>query len=85
MQRAQMTIIVLYLTGYYYYFVCLLVLLMCYFYLRARNIVLAVVACGDRLKETLNMLKSAIMFTKSDVKFVIICEDKLMLDFKEKV
>lgn len=49
------------------------------------SIVVAVVACGDRLKETLNMLKSAIMFTKSHLNFVVVCEEKLTLDFEEKV
>ncbi|GLV34171.1 shams [Carabus blaptoides fortunei] len=51
---------------------------------RNMSIVVAVVACGDRLKETLNMLKSAIMFTKSHLNFVVVCEEKLTLDFEEK-
>lgn len=45
----------------------------------------AVVACGDRLQETLNMLKSALMFSKEKLNFVIVAEDRLIDHFKEKV
>lgn len=55
-------------------------------YLFSRNdIVVAVVACGDRLQETLNMLKSALMFSKEKLNFVIVAEDRLIESFKEKV
>nr|XP_022903660.1 glucoside xylosyltransferase 2 [Onthophagus taurus] len=50
-----------------------------------RNIVLAVVACGDRLYETLNMIKSAIMFSESKIMFVILTEDDLIESFAEKL
>lgn len=49
------------------------------------DIVVAVVACGDRLQETLNMLKSALMFTKYKLNFIIVTEDSLMDSFKEKL
>ncbi|XP_065163039.1 glucoside xylosyltransferase 2-like [Atheta coriaria] len=49
------------------------------------NITLAVVACGDRLQETLTMLKSAIMLTKQHIKIIIITEDNLIENFNEKL
>lgn len=38
---------------------------------------LSVVACGDRVPETLNLLKSALMFTQSSLHFYIITEPDL--------
>lgn len=55
---------------------------------RSQEIVLAVVACNyHRLPETLNMLKSALLFNqnKEYLKFVIITENELMTSFKEKL
>jgi UDP-xylose:glucoside alpha-1,3-xylosyltransferase len=47
--------------------------------------VLAVVACGDRLSETLVMIKSAILFTKKPLNFIVLADDALIASFKEKV
>uniref|UniRef100_A0A1B6CX52 UDP-D-xylose:beta-D-glucoside alpha-1,3-D-xylosyltransferase n=2 Tax=Clastoptera arizonana TaxID=38151 RepID=A0A1B6CX52_9HEMI len=50
------------------------------------KIVLAVVACGDRLHETLMMIKSAILFgIKNDLKIVVIADHELIQSFKEKL
>lgn len=49
------------------------------------NVYLAVVACGDRLHETLNMLKSALMFSKVKLNFVVFAEESLIESFAEKV
>ncbi|KAJ3642251.1 hypothetical protein Zmor_025053 [Zophobas morio] len=49
------------------------------------DIVVAVVACGDRLLETLNMLKSALMFTKEKLNFIIFAEDALIESFNQKL
>lgn len=46
---------------------------------------LAVVACGDRANETLNLLKSALMFTKSPLNFYVITEPELKKQFKSQV
>lgn len=49
------------------------------------QIVLAVVACGDRLSETLVMIKSAILFTQKPLNFIVLADDPLIPSFKEKV
>lgn len=50
------------------------------------EVVIAVVACGMRLQETLNLLKSAIIFgTDVPLKFIIITESSLMTGFQEKL
>lgn len=51
------------------------------------EIVIAVVACGMRLQETLILLKSAIIFHTDDLplKFIIITEISLMIGFREKL
>ncbi len=46
---------------------------------------LAVVACGDRSKETLVLLKSALMFTSRNLEFIIITERKLKNYFVKEV
>lgn len=48
---------------------------------------IAVVACGMRLQETLNMIKSAIVLNvnRHPLRFVVITEDDLTISFKEKV
>lgn len=46
---------------------------------------MAVVACGDRLHETLTMIKSALMFSKAKLNFVVVAEDNLIPSFTEKV
>lgn len=46
---------------------------------------LAVVACGNRLDETLTMVKSALLFSLKKIKFHIFAEDPLALQFKERV
>ena len=46
---------------------------------------LAVVACGDRLEETLVMLKSATIFTTLPLKFHIFTEDDLKEEFVKQV
>lgn len=61
---------------------CLLIALL----FRFPEIVVAVVACGDRLGETLTMLKSALIFTEwwQPLRFIIFSDDILMPSFKEK-
>lgn len=51
------------------------------------EIVIAVVACGDRSSEALNMVKSALIFNtkKSRIKIVVFCGDDLFAVFDEKV
>lgn len=46
---------------------------------------LAVVACGDRLDETLTMVKSALLFSLKKIAFHIFAEDPLAPQFKERV
>lgn len=46
---------------------------------------LAVVACGDRLEETLIMLKSAVLFSNKRLCFHIFAEDSLKPEFEKKV
>ncbi|XP_051836833.1 glucoside xylosyltransferase 2 [Antechinus flavipes] len=46
---------------------------------------LAVVACGDRLEETLIMLKSAILFSYRKIRFHIFAEDSLKPEFDKKL
>lgn len=46
---------------------------------------LAVVACGDRLEETLTMIKSALLFSLKRIMFHIFAEDPLAPQFSEKV
>lgn len=51
------------------------------------EIVVAVVACGMRLQETLNMLKSVIIFNveRRPLRFMVITESALMTAFQEKL
>ncbi|XP_053572701.1 glucoside xylosyltransferase 1 isoform X1 [Bombina bombina] len=42
---------------------------------------LAVVACGDRLEETITMLKSAVIFSRNFLHFHVFTEDQLHSDF----
>ncbi|KAK6473996.1 glucoside xylosyltransferase 2-like isoform X1 [Huso huso] len=44
---------------------------------------LAVVACGDRVDETLTMLKSALLFSIKKIKFHIFAEDSLKSQFEK--
>lgn len=46
---------------------------------------LAVVACGDRLEETLTMIKSALLFSLKRITFHIFAEDPLAPQFTERV
>uniref|UniRef100_A0A8C5XIZ1 UDP-D-xylose:beta-D-glucoside alpha-1,3-D-xylosyltransferase n=1 Tax=Microcebus murinus TaxID=30608 RepID=A0A8C5XIZ1_MICMU len=46
---------------------------------------LAVVACGDRLEETLVMLKSAVLFSHRKIQFHIFTEDALRPEFDEQL
>ncbi|XP_020646732.3 glucoside xylosyltransferase 2 isoform X2 [Pogona vitticeps] len=46
---------------------------------------LAVVACGERLEETLIMLKSAVLFSNRKLKFHIFAEDSLKPEFERKL
>lgn len=46
---------------------------------------LAVVACGDRLEETLVMLKSAVLFSHRQMYFHIFTEDTLKPEFDKQV
>lgn len=46
---------------------------------------LAVVACGDRVQETIVLLKSALMFTQTYLHFIIITEAELKQEFIQEV
>lgn len=46
---------------------------------------LAVVACGNRLDETLAMVKSALLFSVKKITFHIFAENPLAPQFEEKV
>ncbi|XP_067907603.1 glucoside xylosyltransferase 2 [Heterodontus francisci] len=46
---------------------------------------LAVVACGDRLEETMTMLKSVILFSFNKIKFHIFAEDTLQPQFEKSI
>ncbi|XP_061901898.1 glucoside xylosyltransferase 2 isoform X2 [Entelurus aequoreus] len=46
---------------------------------------LAVVACGNRLEETLTLVKSAVLFSLKKIKFHIFADDLLTPQFKEKL
>lgn len=46
---------------------------------------LAVVACGDRVEETVTMLKSAVLFSVKKLRFHIFAEDELKPEFERKV
>lgn len=46
---------------------------------------LAVVACGERLEETLTMLKSALIFSIKPLQVHIFAEDQLHDSFKDRV
>ncbi|CAG9759993.1 unnamed protein product [Ceutorhynchus assimilis] len=54
------------------------------FYKR-NDIVVAVVACGDRLRESLTLIKSALMFSKAKLNFIVLAEDNLIESFTEKL
>lgn len=55
--------------------------------LKHDEIVIAVVACNQRLSETLNMIKSAILFNydNAPLKFIVIAETELIKSFEEKL
>ncbi|KAM9409918.1 glucoside xylosyltransferase 2 [Pholidichthys leucotaenia] len=46
---------------------------------------LAVVACGNRLDETLTMVKSALLFSRKKIKFHIFAEEPLAPQFEERL
>lgn len=46
---------------------------------------LAVVACGNRLEETLTMVKSALLFSIKKIKFHIFAEEELSAQFEKEV
>lgn len=46
---------------------------------------LAVVACGERLQETLTMIKSAVLFSIKRLQLHIFAEDQLHAGFAEAV
>ena len=46
---------------------------------------LAVVACGNRLEETLTMVKSALIFSIKKIKFHIFAEEDLSSEFEKGV
>jgi UDP-xylose:glucoside alpha-1,3-xylosyltransferase len=52
---------------------------------KRNDIVVVVVACGDRLQETLIMLKSALMFSKEKLNFIVFAEDNLIESFNQKL
>lgn len=49
------------------------------------KVVICVVACGDRLDESLTMLKSALVFTKRELEFVVISDNNLIPAFNKKL
>lgn len=50
------------------------------------DIVIVVVVCGDRFDESITMLKSAIMFTRtSKLRLIVIAEDQHIEAFREKL
>lgn len=52
----------------------------------ASEIVICVVSCGMRQQETLNLLKSAIIFRNGHrLRFIVMTEDNLMAGFREKL
>jgi hypothetical protein len=67
-----------------FFFVCALFLL-CYFCSPESIIHLSVVACGDRLEETLTMIKSAVLFTKTHILLHIFADDALQTEFRQQV
>ncbi|XP_071442741.1 glucoside xylosyltransferase 1-like [Hetaerina americana] len=50
-----------------------------------KEIAVAVVACGDRLDETLVMLKSALIFSQVHLRIIVIADDNLIPSFREKL
>ncbi|RZC42736.1 glucoside xylosyltransferase 2, partial [Asbolus verrucosus] len=52
---------------------------------KRNDVVVVVVACRDRLQETLTMLKSALMFSKEKLNFVVFAEDELIESFSQKL
>lgn len=55
--------------------------------MKKEEIIIAVVTCGSRVYETLNLLKSVLLFNTGEypLKFVIITERSLMDHFSEKL
>lgn len=49
------------------------------------EVTICVVVCGDRLDESLTMLKSALVFTNTSLQFIIITENNLIPAFNEKL
>lgn len=49
------------------------------------EVVICVVACGDRLEESLTMMKSALIFTKRTLRFIVISDNNLIQAFTEKL
>ncbi|XP_073798549.1 glucoside xylosyltransferase 1 isoform X4 [Danio rerio] len=50
---------------------------------RLQPVQLAVVACGSRLQETLTMIKSAVIFSRSELHFHIFAEEDLHAGFRD--
>lgn len=48
-------------------------------------VTICVVACGDRLEESLTMLKSALVFTRRPLKFIVIADENLLEMFIERL
>lgn len=49
------------------------------------DVVICVVACGDRLEESLTMMKSALIFSKRSLRFIVISDNNLIQAFTEKL
>ena len=47
------------------------------------EIVIAVVVCGDRVNETILMIKSAVLFSRSPIKVIIFGDDNALLSLKQ--
>ncbi|XP_034943589.1 glucoside xylosyltransferase 1 [Chelonus insularis] len=50
-----------------------------------QEVTICVVVCGDRLDESLTMFKSALIFTKRQLKLIVITENNLIDHFDEKL
>ncbi|BES89854.1 Glycosyl transferase family 8 [Nesidiocoris tenuis] len=51
-----------------------------------QDVVLSVVVCGDRVQETLVMIKSAVIFSQdSTLRIVVVAEPTIIPDFEEKL
>lgn len=53
--------------------------------LRDEKVFICVVVCGDRVDESLTMIKSALVFSRRTLHFIVIADPPLMPAFEEKL